>query len=436
MKHSPSTSRPIGQRLAEWARRHQRLLAVAVPSATFVVGLLLPSPFQRYISKMVLPKPVPVSELVDTVGLRLPDGSVYDGQVVRGTSTRQGFGRLQRKNGTVYEGQWADDRLSYGQRTTPWSVYTGHFDKQLRNHGYGIVRYSPKYLADKRRQGRADGTIVAAYYGNWSHDVKQGIGRSVMADSTMEFGRYADGVWQKPEGMAYKVGERVYGIDVSHHQPDINWDQLALYCDAQGRVHRTKSKEHTYLQPVLFAYIKATEGTTVKDATYSVRATEAERHGLCKGAYHFFHLGSDVDAQVHNFLETVSWTPGDLPPALDIEVEDEIKEYGEDGEEQLRKTAYVWLQKVEKALHVRPIIYTREKIRNILLRDRDPKKRFRDYDFWIARYNDRGPDCTDWCLWQFTEKGALNGYNGRIDVNLFRGDYNRFRRFVRPIYSY
>lgn len=429
MKHSPSPSRPVGQRLAEWARCHQRLLAVAVPSATFVVGLLLPSPFQRYISKMVLPKPVPVSELVDTVGLRLPDGSVYDGQVVRGTSTRQGFGRLQRKNGTVYEGQWADDRLSYGQRTTPWSVYTGHFDKQLRNHGYGIVRYSPKYLADKRRQGRADGTIVAAYYGNWSHDVKQGIGRSVMADSTMEFGRYADGVWQKPEGMAYKVGERVYGIDVSHHQPDINWDQLALYCDAQGRVHRTKSKEHTYLQPVLFAYIKATEGTTVKDATYSVRATEAERHGLCKGAYHFFHLGSDVDAQVHNFLETVSWTPGDLPPALDIEVEDEIKEYGD---KQLCETAKYWLQEVEKRLRVRPIIYTREKIRNRLLQD----KKLRDYDYWIARYNDRGPDCTDWRLWQFTEKAALNGYNGSIDVNLFRGDYRRFRRFVHPIYSY
>lgn len=71
-------------------------------------------------------------------------------------------------------------------------------------------------------------------------------------------------------------------------------------------------------------------------------------------------------------------------------------------------------------MHVRPIIYTRENIRNKYQNDGRLKK----YDFWVARYNDLGPNNFDWHFWQITEKGILNGYNnGRIDINLFKGDY-------------
>ena len=55
------------------------------------------------------------------------------------------------------------------------------------------------------------------------------------------------------------------------------------------------------MQPVFFAYIKDTEGATVKDKTFDIRMIEAERHGIVKGAYHFLRLGSPIEDQIKNF---------------------------------------------------------------------------------------------------------------------------------------
>ena len=91
--------------------------------------------------------------------------------------------------------------------------------------------------------------------------------------------------------------------------------------------------------------------------------------------------------------------------------------------------ALEWLQKVEEKMGVTPIIYTRENIRNKYLND----ARFRKYKFWIARYSDKGPENFDWQIWQRTESARMNGHNGNIDVNLFRGDYNAFTDYLISI---
>lgn len=187
-----------------------------------------------------------------------------------------------------------------------------------------------------------------------------------------------------------------------------------------------KPLDKRYMQPVFFAYLKATEGATIKDETYSVRCVEAERHEIMKGAYHFMHLGSPVEEQIRNFVETVNWTKGDLPPALDIEVDAEIKEYGKG---RLVEMALEWLEKIETTMNVRPIIYTRENIRNMYLSD----ERFRKYDFWIARYSDKGPNNFDWHFWQKTENGVLEGYDKQIDINLFKGDFASFSKYIKNV---
>ena len=151
---------------------------------------------------------------------------------------------------------------------------------------------------------------------------------------------------------------------------------------------------------------------------------EAERHGITKGAYHFLRLGSPIDEQLKNFFETVSWSPGDLPPALDVELEDEINKYGV---KQFQSKTLEWLEKVEKRMGVRPIIYTREGIRNKYLNTPEFKK----YKFWIARYSEKGPDNFDWQIWQNSEHGRINGYKGNIDINIFKGDYDSFKNFLK-----
>ena len=324
---------------------------------------------------------------------------------------------------SIYEGNWKEDHLLFGTRTTPFSIYTGHFDSDLNNDGFGIIKYTDKYIRGKKDEGLEDDEITATYIGNWSQNVKQGIGRSIKLDGSMEFGIYSEGLLQNIPDANYRIGRNVYGIDVSHYQKDIDWNNLAIFCDKNGNVSG-RTKERKYMQPVFFAYMKATEGATIKDEMYDIRMIEAERHGVVKGAYHFLHLGSPIEEQLKNFFETVTWNPGDLPPALDVEVEAEIKEYGVN---MLQSMTLKWLQEVEKKMGSRPVIYTRERIRENYLSD----SRFKDYHFWIARYSDKGPEKCDWLFWQKTEKGLINGHDGYVDINLFQGNYATFKKTFR-----
>lgn len=37
---------------------------------------------------------------------------------------------------------------------------------------------------------------------------------------------------------------------------------------------------------------------------------------------------------------------------------------------------------------------------------------------------------SDWQIWQKTEHGQLNGHKGIIDINLFRGNYDSFKKYI------
>ena len=393
----------------------------AIPCLFFVIGLILPSPFfHKSVKKIRANKDYAV--LTDTTNMILKDG-VYNGSIIKGTITKHGYGKFETKSGSVYEGEWKNDLLPYGKRTTPYSIYSGQFNEELECHGFGIIEYTPNYIEQKKKNGLADSQILAKYIGNWKKDTKNGLGRAVMTDNSMEFGIFTDGILQKVEGANYRIGGSVYGIDASHHQEDIDWDQLAIYCDKNGTVYKKAPAQTTYMQPVFFAYIKATEGATIKDEKYNIRMIEAERHGITKGAYHLLRLvTSSIDDQLKNFFETVTWAQGDLPPALDIEFENEILNIGT---ENFYDMTLKWLQEVEKKMGVKPIIYTNEHIRTKYMQD----ERLNGYDIWISKYSDT-PNNFDWQFWQISETGQIRGNKGNIDLNIFKGNYTAFSKFI------
>lgn len=244
----------------------KKILMYSLPIVSFIIGLLVPSPLFDRLNKEAVDEEE--QQLVEVAGLVLADGSRYDGSVIKGTKTRQGYGRLTTADSTVYEGNWRNDELPYGQRTTSSSVYRGRFDKELNNEGFGIIEYSEAFIDGKRKQGMAECDIVQTYIGNWHNNNKQGLGRSVKVDGSMDFGRYDKGVFQAVPEVNYRVGGSVYGVDFSHYQKDVDWDNLALYCDKDGNVYSGKPKDRKYMQPVFFVYLKATEGATIKDETY------------------------------------------------------------------------------------------------------------------------------------------------------------------------
>ena len=142
----------------------KKILMYSIPSVSFIIGLLVPSPLFDRLSKEVVADDE--QQLVEVTGLIMSDGSRYDGSIIKGTKTRQGYGRLTTADSTVYEGNWRNDELPYGQRTTPSSVYRGRFDKELNNEGFGIIEYSEAFIDGKRKQGMAECDIVQTYIGN------------------------------------------------------------------------------------------------------------------------------------------------------------------------------------------------------------------------------------------------------------------------------
>lgn len=124
------------------------------------------------------------------------------------------------------------------------------------------------------------------------------------------------------------------GVDVSHHQGNIDWKIIA-----QQGIH--------------FAYLKATEGGDFKDTKFQKNWQEAKKTGLRVGAYHFFTAKTDGNLQAENFIHSVPLDNDMLPPVIDVENEvvDDLIE-----QQKIRDRLAVLLKRVEDYYGVKPII--------------------------------------------------------------------------------
>ena len=197
----------------------------------------------------------------------------------------------------------------------------------------------------------------------------------------------------------YFLRPYVHGIDISHHQGDIDWDKvsLATYRD----------------RPINFVFMKATEGGDFVDDSFRYNFSTVREHGIVRGAYHFFLPDVPADVQASNFIRQVQLQPGDLPPVLDVEV------MGKGGVEQLQQGVAKWLSIVERHYGVAPIIYASYKFKTNYLN----VPPFTHYPYWIAHYyvedlEYKGP----WKFWQHTDRGRLDGIGTRVDLNIFNGN--------------
>ncbi|MFD2513944.1 glycoside hydrolase family 25 protein [Pontibacter locisalis] len=197
------------------------------------------------------------------------------------------------------------------------------------------------------------------------------------------------------------------GIDVSRWQKEVDWSLV---------------KE----SDVTFAFVKATQGDYRLDPFFARNWEESKRHGIKRGAYHFFKPEAPVQGQIDIFINTVTMEPGDLPPVLDVEVSDPKV-----SAEQLRRSIKTWLEAVTAHYGVKPIIYTSQNYYRRYLMGH-----FTDYHFWIARYSAIKPEVhhTDsWMFWQYTDRGSVSGINSAVDINFFAGDFETLAQLCLPV---
>jgi lysozyme len=189
----------------------------------------------------------------------------------------------------------------------------------------------------------------------------------------------------------------VRGIDVSHHQGEIDWAAV-----------RTAG--------VSFVFMKATEGADFQDPRFERNWSEAGQAGIPRGAYHFFTFCTPGRHQAENFTAVVPAGEAMLPPAVDIEFAGNCKNWSDI--DTIRDWLTDYLGEVERAYGTRPVLYvTRESYARIV------EGHFDDYPLWVRRVL-LGPkldESAEWIFWQYTQRGKIPGIAGHVDLDVYSG---------------
>lgn len=101
------------------------------------------------------------------------------------------------------------------------------------------------------------------------------------------------------------------------------------------------------------AFMKASEGINVKDASFARNWAETRKNGIVRGAYHFFRPQHDGMAQAQNLLNSMGQLqPDDLPVTCDLEVMDGIDVIAVLGR------VKVFMDRIKLITRKTPILYT------------------------------------------------------------------------------
>lgn len=209
----------------------------------------------------------------------------------------------------------------------------------------------------------------------------------------------------------------VPGIDVSYWDAGIDWPKVR----ATGQ---------------RFVVAKATEGISYKDPTFDDNWFGAKSAGLLRGAYHFFRCNVDAKKQADYFIDYVRSVKddGELPPVLDLETHDGVTK------DKIVPAVKIWLDRVEAAFGKKPIIYSGQYFLQdyLVVAGGGPPTWAKDYPLWLAQYPTQYVDGMkpflprgwfNWTIWQYSDKGVVNGINASVDMNLFNGTLEDLYKF-------
>ncbi|MFD1213875.1 GH25 family lysozyme [Arthrobacter sp. GCM10027362] len=211
----------------------------------------------------------------------------------------------------------------------------------------------------------------------------------------------------------------IQGIDVSSHQPDVNW-----------------TTEWNY--GARFAYVKSTEALSYKNPEFSEQYTGSYRVGMIRGAYHFAIPNvSSGNAQANYFVNNGGGWSADgrtLPPLLDIEY-NPYPELGNTCYNMSPRQMVAWIKEFSDTIKARtgrvPAIYTTADWWNHCTGN---STAFKNHPLHVAHYTQGTPwlpaGWTSYDIWQYSSSGPFVG-----DSNVWRGSWTALKNFA-GLYDY
>lgn len=202
----------------------------------------------------------------------------------------------------------------------------------------------------------------------------------------------------------------VRGIDVSHHNPILNWKTVAK-------------------QNIAFAYLKSTEDDSHIDRNYKLNNQLARENNVRIGAYHFYRFGLSGEAQAKHFIANTEVQSGDFIPAIDVE-HSALNPFSEDAA--YRKKVVDELKILENHLYehygVHPMIYTNQDCYKLYVKDNFPEN-----PLWMCDLHKEPKAELNWVIWQFSHKGKIEGLSEEyLDLNYFRYSFDDLKKYLFP----
>lgn len=188
-----------------------------------------------------------------------------------------------------------------------------------------------------------------------------------------------------------------------------------------------------------FAIIKATQGIANSNVNFDAQVSNVLNRGKGLGLYHFAN-GGDVQAEGDAFLKRARPYIGRAVLALDWE---SCLAYGTTG--CVRSNPQWgngdWIRRFVQYIHtetgVWPLVYIQASAVNQV-----PDDVRANCGLWVAQYASNNPTGYQSAPWriglygeavrQYTSTGRLNGYNGNLDLNIFRGDRDQWNKYADP----
>lgn len=200
------------------------------------------------------------------------------------------------------------------------------------------------------------------------------------------------------------TGESWLGIDVSHHQGVIDWQQVAR-------------------SGVTFAMIRmgnrtVADGILKEDRYGRENLAGAKKAGLNVGVYFYSQAISVEEAkeEAAYLLQLLDGAALEMPVVFDWEIfSQEGRTANVDGET-LNACAIAFCETIRLAGY-EPMVYFNRDIAKRLL-DLE-QMQAQGYGFWLAMYSDQmtWPYWMD--LWQYTDSGRVPGIETNVDLNLY-----------------
>ena len=192
-----------------------------------------------------------------------------------------------------------------------------------------------------------------------------------------------------------------HGIDVSKYQGEINWDAVA----GNG---------------ITFAMIRAGYGkeSIQKDAYFEQNVIQAQKVGIHTGAYLYSYATSveEAEQEAEVMLQWIETYSLDYPIAFDIE---------DDSQKQLSKKlltsiCIAFCEKIEKAGYF-AMVYSYKDWLESVMNDSDLSA----YAHWVAQFNNDLTYNGEAGIWQFSDKGMVDGIIGLVDLDISYVDYSK-----------